>query len=415
MKDEVTQVVREYQRFRESGRPLPRSTFRLPDGSIMELCQTNGHDWTLCVVRTGDGALTPVAIGDNFERVMGRYGEILPEWQPASWPPLTVIVDGATRVFVPTGMSLLLGVVEFTRGAVLLGVIKREGKSGLAFLYISVARISVLHFGGPMDLRSVDLDGLLALQDEAVQAPTDELDPALLIALARLLARMMKVSKRCLRRRGTGSSHLFMWLIIQLIRKGVDDLYGRLRDVDDQIRAYFPGLDLPREALGDNLALVLMTKTCLMERDDRVTWRFRLSGLNKPDSPLFKRFCAEALGVVVDVDSFAQLCAVSTPPARSKYRGPVSRCRKAKAKAAADDAPPPESEHIPADGSTTVTVVEQPRTEPIAPAEVAPTLLAFIRVLLDRVASAMALTSASVEEGVAGTTIPDADTESSEG
>jgi hypothetical protein len=418
MKDELSQVVREYQKFRESGRPSPRSTYRLPDGSIMELCHTNGHDWTLCVVRAGDGALTPVAIGDNIDMVMSRYGEILPEWQPALWPPLTVVVDGATRVFVPAGMSLLLGVVEFGRGALLIGVIKRAGKSGLALLHVGVARISVLHFGNPMDLRAVDIDGLLELQDGAVQAPSRELDPALLGALARLLARVLKPRKRCLRRRGTGSSHLFMWVIVQLVLMGADDLYGRLSDIDEQIRTYLPGIDLPREALGDNLALMLGTKTCLMEREDRVIWRFRLSGLNKPDSPLFKRFCAEALGVVVDVDSFARLCAVQTPPARSKYRGPLLRCR-----GTPDAAPSRDDEAIPADGSNTVTVAELPNTEESAPAEVAPTLLTFVHMLLKRTTGALTPAIASGEEGAssspraapsAGSAKPGSDTESSE-
>lgn len=411
MKNELSQIIEEYRRFRESGRPAARSTFNLPDGSVVELCHTKGADWTLCVLRAGDGALIPVAVGDDVGLLMSRYEQILQEWQPALWPPLRVVVAGVPRVFVPAGMSLLVGVADFGQGALLIGVVKRAGKSGLALLYIDEARISVVHFGDPMDLRSVDVDGLLELQSTAIRAPTGQILPELMVALARLLARALRTCKRsCKRPRGTGSIHLFMWVIVQLIRRGVEDLYGRRSELAEQIKAYLPGVDLPLEALGDDLVLLLATKTCLMERKDRVIWRLRLSGLNKLDNPLLRRFCAEAHEIVVDVDSFARLCAGDEPPARSKYRGPLFRCP-GTTEAVPDPSAPPEDLCILASKSGTADPVEQPTTEAGAPAEVSEQpstafvpaetvreMLLFVQMLLDRTESARALTAVSVTE-----------------
>lgn len=112
MREGLDQIVSEYRRFRTAGRSPPATKFCLPDGSIIELCHTNGSDWTLCVLRPGDGALTPVAVGDDIRGMMDRYSEILDGWQPALWPPLSVVIEGVARVFMPAGMSLLLGVVE---------------------------------------------------------------------------------------------------------------------------------------------------------------------------------------------------------------------------------------------------------------------------------------------------------------
>ena len=81
-----------------------------------------------------------------------------------------------------------------------------------------------------------------------------------------------------------------------------------------RIKANIQGLDLPGKALGDVLALMLETKTCLIARDGRV-WRIRLMGINDPASPLFRKFCAEAATTVVDVDSFVS--ALNTRPERT--------------------------------------------------------------------------------------------------
>jgi hypothetical protein len=384
MKDEIRQIVSEYRRFRETGRPPPQSSYRLPDGSLMELCHTNGCDWTLCVLRAGDGALSPVGVSDDGAALMIRYSEMLTGWDPALWPPISVVVEGVARVFAPTSMSLLLGVVEFGRGVLLIGVVKRASKSGLALLHIDEREVRVIHFGGPMDLRGVDVDGLLDLQRGMRQAEIGVLDAALLAAFARLLARALKPRRRSdLRRRGTGSIHLFMWVIIQLVLRGADDLYGRLSDIEGQIKALLPNLDLPKEALSDNLVLLLATRTCLVALEDRVMWRLRLSELGKVGSALYLKFCAEALGTVVDVDDFARICAVETPPTRAKYRGSISRSAKTV-----------NSERGPADCATAV-VVAQSVAETGPPAEEPPELLAFIRKMLERTAGVVVPASAS--------------------
>jgi hypothetical protein len=403
MKNEIRQIVSEYRRFRETGRPPPQSSYRLPDGSLMELCHTNGCDWTLCVLRAGDGALSPVGVSDDGAALMVRYSEMLTGWDPALWPPISVVVEGVARVFAPTSMSLLLGVVEFGRGVLLLGVVKRASTSGLALLHVDQREVRVVHFGGPMDLRGVDVDGLLELQRGMQQAEIGVLDAALLAAFARLLARALKPRRRSdLRRRGTGSIHLFMWVIIQLVLRGADDLYGRLSDIEVQIKALLKNLDLPKEALGDNLVLLLATKTCLVSLEDRVMWRLRLSELGKVGSALYLKFCAEALGTVVDVDDFARICAVETPPTRAKYRGSISRSAKTV-----------NSERGPADESTTAVVVAQSVAETGPPAEDLPVLLAFLREMQERTAGVVVPVSAcaiATEDAPVDPPAPAADT-----
>jgi len=383
MKDEVLEIVREYRQFREAGRPSPVSTHRLPDGRTVELCQTNGSDWTLCAVRPDDSALTPIAFGDDVHALLRRYEEILPAWDPALWPPVSAVVEGVARVFVPAGMSLLLGALELRQGALLLGVVKRAATAGLALIHVDARRVNVVHYGGPMDLRAVDMDALLDLQGGELRAELGALDPELLAAFARLLARALRPRKRAdPRRRGAGSVHLFMWVIVRLVRLGVDDLYGRLSDIDGQVKAYLPGIDLPSEVLGDNLALMLGTGTCLAVLEDRVMWRLRLAELGRVGSPLHRRFCAEAPRTVADVDDFARVCAVDAPPARARYRGAPSRA----ANTAASVAPRPEaSEPTQAAGSETAAI-DPAGAEASSQAAPSPVLLAFIRTALERAA-----------------------------
>ncbi len=381
MKDGRDQIVSEYRRFQSAGRSPPESKLGLPDGSVMELCHTNGSDWTLCVLRPGDGALTPVAVGDDIAAVMRRYKEVLEGWQPALWPPLSVVIEGATRVFVPAGMSLLLGVVELAGGALLLGVLKRAGKSCVALLHVRGHRVSVLHIGGPTDLRSVDVDGLLELKEAVVQLQTEALTVALLAAFARLLVRALKPRKRAgPRRRGVGAVLLFLWILVQLIRMGSGDLYGRRRDIAAQIKALLPGVDLPRRALGDVLTLMLETRTCLVSRDGSMLWLIRLSTLNSLESALHQKFCAEAPGTVADVEEFIRICASDTPPERSKHQPTMSRTAQK---------PTTEAEHSrQPKGSSTENVVD---TDP-------PVLLSFIRMLLERTANAQGLKNTGVIE-----------------
>ncbi len=383
MKDGVDQIVSEYRRFQSAGRSPPESKFCLPDGSTMELCHTNGGDWTLCVLRPGDGALTPVAVGDDIAAVMRRYSEVLEGWQPASWPPLSVVIEGAIRVFMPAGMSLLLGVVELAAGALLLGVLKRAGKSCVALLHVRGQRVTVLHIGGPTDLRSVDVDGLLELQEAAAELQAEALSVALLAAFARLLARALKPRKRTgPRRRGVWAVLLFLWILVQLVRRGSGDLYGRRRDIAAQIKALLPGVDLPRRGLGDVLALLLETKTCLVSRDGSMLWLIRLATLNSLESALHQKFCAEAPGTVADVEEFVRLCASDTPPERSRHQTSRSRAaRKPTAKAEPSRHP---------DGSST-DGVEGVGTDP-------PVLLSFVRMLLERTANAQKLKDTGVIE-----------------
>jgi len=396
MRAGLDQIVSEYRRFRTAGRSPPEDKFCLPDGSVMELCHTNGSDWTLCVLRPGDGALTPVAVGDDIPGVMGRYSEILEGWQPALWPPLSVVIEGVTRVFMPAGMSLLLGVVELAGCALLLGVLKRRGKSCVALLHIAGHQVTVVHVGGPADLRSADVDGLLELQGGAIQASTGVLTTELLAAFARLLARALKPRKRAApRRRSIGAVLLFFWILVQLVRRDSPDLYGRLGDIDAQIKAAFPGIDLPKDVLGDILALLLEIGTCLISRDGQLLWVIRLSKLNIPGSPHYQKFCAEAPSIPANVEDFVRIATAETPPERSKRRRRTSH----------DEAVMPEAEREGGrehSGSSTIEGDEGAGTHPPEPV-----LLAFVRTLLDRIADApMPVGTAVIEPSGSGAAPP---------
>ena len=60
MEHTVSQLVDEYRKFQGTGRLPPANTFRLPDGNIMELCSSNTDDWTICLIRQPDNAITPL-------------------------------------------------------------------------------------------------------------------------------------------------------------------------------------------------------------------------------------------------------------------------------------------------------------------------------------------------------------------
>lgn len=315
----LSQVVDEYRKFRETGRVPPTATSELDVVHRVELCTTNGRDWAICLVRQADGAVTPLAFGAQ-EVALKRYKSIMDQWDPTLWPPVIAVVDGASRVFTPTGMSFLLGVIQVGETALLLGVLKRETqKSGaLALLHVNGPRVTVMHVGGPMDLRRVDVDQQLGLQATRLEAQTREAAAALLPAFARLLARCSAPNKRVgPRHRGKGSVHLFIWVLVQLARMGAEDLYGRLGDIEKQIKVYLPGVDLPRETLGDVLALMIDVRTCLVVRV-KLMWHIRLSGLNDPESAIHKRFCGEAAKTLVDLDAAARFWVADAPPVRTK-------------------------------------------------------------------------------------------------
>lgn len=327
MDHSLRQLVDEYRKYREAGRVPPVDAYVLPGGETVELCSSNGLDWTACLVRQLDGALTPLVIGDR-DTLLARYRVIMKEWDPARWPPMTAVVDGATRVFTPVGMSLLLGVIEAGHTALLLGVLKRAAHmaGALALIHVSGPRVTVVHVGEPMDLRRVDVDHQLALQVGRPEVQTREAAVALLPAFARLLARSSTPNKRLgPRHRGRGAVHLFTWVLVQLARMGAEDLYGRLGDIERQITVYLPGLDLPRDTLGDVLALMIEVRTCLVVRV-KLMWHIRLSGLNDPESAIHRRFCAEAPKTPVDLDAAARVWAPDAPPLRTKLirraRGP---------------------------------------------------------------------------------------------
>jgi hypothetical protein len=344
MEHTVSQLVDEYRKFQGTGRLPPANTFRLPDGNIMELCSSNTDDWTICLIRQPDNAITPLLFGERDE-VFARYTSLLEGWDPALWPPPCAVVDGATRVFTPAGMSHLLGVIEVGHAAVLLGVLKRATKrsSALALVHVHGPRVTVLHVGEPMDLRRIDVDHLLGLQAARLEVQTREAAATLLPAFARLLARSSMPSKRAgPRHRGKGSVHLFIWVLVQLTRMGAEDLYGRLGDIEKQIKAYLPGVDLPREVLGDVLALMLDVRTCLVVRS-KLMWHIRLSGLNDLESAIHKKFCAEAPTTLVDLDATARVCAPDVAPTRTKLqrrpRSPVVPIASHGAATAAADVP----------------------------------------------------------------------------
>jgi hypothetical protein len=344
MEHTVSHLVDEYRKFQGTGRLPPANTFRLPDGNIVELCSSNADDWTICLIRQPDNAITPLLFGKRDE-VFARYMSLLEGWDPALWPPPCAVVDGATRVFTPAGRSHLLGVIEAGHAAVLLGVLKRATKrsSALALVHVHGPRVTVLHVGEPMDLRRIDVDHLLGLQAARLEVQTREAAATLLPAFARLLARSSMPSKRAgPRHRGKGSVHLFIWVLVQLTRMGAEDLYGRLGDIEKQIKAYLPGVDLPREVLGDVLALMLDVRTCLVVRS-KLMWHIRLSGLNDLESAIHKKFCAEAPTTLVDLDATARVCAPDAPPMRTKLqrrpRSPVANCEDNGAATAAADVP----------------------------------------------------------------------------
>lgn len=344
MEHTVSQLVDEYRKFQGMGRLPPANTFRLPDGNIVELCSSNADDWTICLIRQPDNAITPLLFGKRDE-VFARYMSLLEGWDPALWPPPCAVVDGATRVFTPAGRSHLLGVIEANHAAVLLGVLKRATKrsSALALVHVHGPRVTVLHVGEPMDLRRIDVDHLLGLQAARLEVQTRAAAATLLPAFARLLARSSMPSKRAgPRHRGKGSVHLFIWVLVQLTRMGAEDLYGRLGDIEKQIKAYLPGVDLPREVLGDVLALMLDVRTCLVVRS-KLMWHIRLSGLNDLESAIHKKFCAEAPTTLVDLDATARVCAPDVPPMRTKLqrrpRSPVVPIANHGAATAAADVP----------------------------------------------------------------------------
>lgn len=380
MRQGLDRIVSEYRRFRTAGRSPPETKVRLPDGSTIELCHTNGSDWTLCVLRSGDGALTPVAVGEDPRGVMDRYSEILEGWQPALWPPLSVVIGGFPRVFMPAGMSHLLGVVELAACALVLGVLKRAGKSCVALLHIAGHQVTPIHVGDPADLRSADIDGLLELQGGAIRAATGVLTTELLAAFARLLARALKPRKRAApRRRSVGAFLLFFWILVQLVRRNSPDLYGRLGDIDAQIKGAFPGVDLPKDVLGDILALLLEIGTCLVSRDGQLLWAIRLSKLNIPGSPHYQKFCAEAPSIAADVEDFVRSATAETPPKRSQRRRRPSH-DEAVMREAGHTQREGGSEH---NGSSTVEGDNSAGTHPSKPV-----LLEFVQVLLDRIPDA---------------------------
>lgn len=381
MREGLDQIVSEYRRFRTEGRSPPETKFCLPDGNTIELCHTNGSDWTLCVLRPGDDALTPVAVGDDPQAVMDRYSQILEGWQPAQWPPLSVVLGGFPRVFMPAGMSLLLGVVELAGCALLLGVLKRGGKSCVALLHIAGHQVTVVHVGGPADLRSADVDGLLELQGGSIQAATGVLSTELLAAFARLLARALKPRKRAApRRRSVGAFLLFFWILVQLVRRDSPDLHGRLGDIDAQIKAAFPGLDLPKGVLGDILALLLEIGTCLVARDGQLLWVIRLSKLNIPGSPHYQKFCAEAPSIAANVEEFVRIATAETPPERSKRRCRTSHPEEAVTPEAGHTQREGGSEHS---GSSTIEGDQGAGMHPPKPL-----LLKLVEVLLERIPDA---------------------------
>jgi len=328
MEQGVEQILAAYRRFQEAGRTPPVRRRQLADGNIVELCSTNGADWTLSLVRQPEGTLTPLTFGDEAW-VSERYPAIMERWDSADWPPLTVVVDGATRVFQPAGMSLLFGVIRVGQAALLLGVIKRPGSEpgALALLHVSGMRITVVHVGAPQDLRRVDVDQQLRLQGVELEARTYDGSAAfrtmLVPAFARLLIRCSAPSRQAgPRHRGKGAVALLVWIFVQLVRRGAGDLHGRLVDIERQIMALMPelaGLDLPREVLGESVRLMLRIRTCLVIRE-RLKYRVLLSALKNEESAIYKKFCAESPTILIDADAAARLCGLdSPPPARVKH------------------------------------------------------------------------------------------------
>ena len=86
MEHTVSKLVDEYRKFQGTGRLPPANTFRFPDGNIMELCSSNTDDWTICLIRQPDNAITPLLFGERDE-VFARYTSFLDGWDPALWPP----------------------------------------------------------------------------------------------------------------------------------------------------------------------------------------------------------------------------------------------------------------------------------------------------------------------------------------
>jgi hypothetical protein len=369
MDDAVHQVVAEYLRFKEVGRAAHVSRYCFDDGGQVELCSSNGRDWTVCLVRQPDSALTPLAYGSR-EAVEARYAAIMQRWDPALWPAPTAVIEGLARVFMPAGMSLLLGVIVVGRAALLLGVLKRAAPKApaLALLHFDGGRVTVVHVGSPLDLRSVHVDDQLALQGSKLEAQSREAATALLPAFARLLSRASAPSRRAgARNRGKGSVRVVVWAFVQLVRMGVEDLIGRLSDIEAQIKVFLPSLDLPREALGDVLAILLKIKTCLVSRAGRTIWHIRLTGLNDIESAIHKKFCAEAPTTLVDVCLAGRVCSPDNSPPRTRVRR-----KQPPAQAAGPDPAPT--------GTSTQSADAAPPDE----APEAPELLKFLRMVVER-------------------------------
>ncbi len=319
MMDGVRQIVKEYRSYQETGRSpaAKKGSTRLPDGRTLELC-SKGEAWTLCLVRPGDDALTPVAAGNKSHQVLAVVEALTARWDPLMWPPLAVFIEGVARVFVPAGRSSLLGVIEFKRGALLLGVVTGAESSDIALIHLVGTRPFVLHVGAAMDLRAVNMDALLALQ-EAPHSDDGELSTEILGAFARLSTRAtarvppVTLSKEPDRRRGIGGAELLVWLFVKFARTGQRDPVGHLGEIARRLKASVPDLDFPDEALGDALAWMIEAKTCLVSRRGRI-WRIHTWGLLNSASALYRKFCGEAAAVVVDVYAF--ITALNARPTR---------------------------------------------------------------------------------------------------
>lgn len=321
-------------------------------GGAAEYCGTHADPahWTLAYVRD-DRALLPLAVGER-DRVVLEYARLdkagTPIWDPDKFPMPTVIVDGAAYHFTPSHGRVLLGQVKLERRAVLLAAIDDM----LAVIHLAGRTRSILHIGKPHSFRELDVDRLLRAQGRtrprsqqvnrsspvrpppSIEAEHQRIVYGLAVdvgtgpSIAQVLAgcfedaadraRALKVlpartvggnksradtedseEAKPSERRARGK----MWVrpvcrrFFRLAIRGHGNIIGRVSEIVDTLKFYFPDLNISCDAMSDVLNLLRGLGTCLVDREEgERIWTINLAGLRDPRSALHGRLCRETVG-----------------------------------------------------------------------------------------------------------------------
>ena len=340
-------------------------------GGAAEYCGTHADPahWTLAYVRD-DRALLPLAVGER-DRVVLEYARLdkagTPIWDPDKFPMPTVIVDGAAYHFTPSHGRVLLGQVKLERRAVLLAAIDDM----LAVIHLAGRTRSILHIGKPHSFRELDVDRLLRAQGRtrprsqqvnrsgpvrpppSIEAEHQRIVYGLAVdvgtgpSIAQVLAgcfedaadraRALKVlpartvggnksradtedseEAKPSERRARGK----MWVrpvcrrFFRLAIRGHGNIIGRVSEIVDTLKFYFPDFNISCDAMSDVLNLLRGLGTCLVDRENggRIWTINNLAGLRDPRSALHGRLCRETVGWhPLDAAAMAAIEGTDTP------------------------------------------------------------------------------------------------------